>query len=69
MLVNTKESLIKKHYEELTNMLLVAEKSISEAQKEANYHIGAMQSRYDTCKEEAQYLVDAQKIRCNELKL
>lgn len=68
MLVNTKERLIKKHYEELTNMLLVAEKSIIEAQKEANYHIGAMQSRYDTFKEEAQYLVDAQKIRCNELK-
>lgn len=37
--------------------------SISNAQAEANYHIGAMQSRYDTFKEEAQYLVAAQQIR------
>ncbi|KZS22763.1 hypothetical protein BMY_0590 [Wohlfahrtiimonas chitiniclastica] len=30
---------------------------IKEAQEEANYHKGAMESRYDTFKEEAQYLV------------
>lgn len=41
--------------------------SISDAQAEANYHIGAMQSRYDTFKEEAQYLVAAQKLRLIDL--
>lgn len=48
-------------------MLNQAKSSISDAQAEANYHIGAMQSRYDTFKEEAQYLVAAQKIRVIEL--
>lgn len=31
---------------------------MKKAQEEANYHIGAMQSRYDTFKEEAQMLKD-----------
>ena len=47
----------------LVNMLTQARKSIDEAQAEANYHIGAMQSRYDTFKEEAQYLAAAHQIR------
>ena len=47
----------------LIDMLNQAKSSMSEAQIEANYHIGAMQSRYDTFKEEAQYLVAGQKIR------
>jgi len=38
-----------------------------ESQTEANMHIGAMESRYDTFKEEAQYLAGAQAIRVNEL--
>lgn len=37
-------------------MLVVARVNAHEAQQEANYHIGAMESRYDTFKEEAQYL-------------
>jgi hypothetical protein len=41
--------------------------AIAEAQAEANYHIGAMESRYDTFKEEAQYLATAQKVRLIEL--
>jgi hypothetical protein len=69
MLIDIKLQLLKKHRNELVSMLEMAEKSILEAQIEANYHIGAMQSRYDTFKEEAQYLVDAQKIRRAELML
>lgn len=37
------------------------------AQLEANSHVGAMASRYDTFKEEAQYLVQSQKLREMEL--
>ena len=40
-----------------------AEKSVRDFQEEANYHKGAMESRYDTFKEEAQYMVDANKER------
>jgi transcription elongation GreA/GreB family factor len=52
----------------LNAMVIQANFSASEAQKEANYHIGAMQSRYDTFKEEAQYLAEAQKLRVITLK-
>lgn len=48
-------------------MLNQAKSAIIDAQAEANYHIGAMQSRYDTFKEEAQYLVAAQQIRVIDL--
>lgn len=44
-------------------MLSAAQNSVRDSQSEANSHIGAMQSRYDTFKEEAQYLATAQKIR------
>ena len=47
----------------LMNMKKIGEAAIVDAQIEANYHIGAMQSRYDTFKEEAQYLVAAHQIR------
>lgn len=56
---NIKLSLIK--------MIEQTQSAITDAQAEANYHIGAMQSRYDTFKEEAQYLATAQKIRLIEL--
>lgn len=49
--------------QELHRMCNQAIAGAHEAQQEANYHIGAMQSRYDTFKEEAQYLTDAQKLR------
>jgi transcription elongation GreA/GreB family factor len=38
-----------------------------EAQREANSHVGAMESRYDTFKEEAQYLAGAQQKRLQEI--
>ncbi len=38
-----------------------------DAQREANSHVGAMESRYDTFKEEAQYLAGAQQKRLQEI--
>lgn len=46
--------------QELRRMCELAIAGAHEAQQEANYHIGAMESRYDTFKEEAQYLTEAQ---------
>ena len=51
----------------LEEELLRAEKARSQAQDDANAHIGAMQSRYDTFKEEAQYLAAGQGRRRQEL--
>ncbi|WP_166367255.1 hypothetical protein [Pseudomonas akapageensis] len=51
----------------LLDMLSVAQESVRDSQSEANSHIGAMQSRYDTFKEEAQYLATAHKIRSIKL--
>lgn len=51
----------------LLDMLEAAQESVRDSQSEANSHIGAMQSRYDTFKEEAQYLATAQKIRSIKL--
>ncbi|HEM8302785.1 TPA: hypothetical protein U2M43_003103 [Providencia stuartii] len=53
---------------ELKRMYEQANVNAKEAQEEANYHVGAMESRYDTFKEEAQYLTEAQKLRLLELK-
>jgi hypothetical protein len=44
-----------------------AESARQDAQTEANYHVGAMQSRYDSFKEEAQYLAAGQTKRIFEL--
>ncbi len=44
-----------------------AESGRKDAQNEANQHVGAMQSRYDTFKEEAQYLASAQGLRKSQL--
>lgn len=51
----------------LLGMLSAAQDSVRDSQSEANSHIGAMQSRYDTFKEEAQYLATAQQIRAINL--
>lgn len=51
----------------LSKMLELAKADRDESQQEANNHVGAMESRYDTFKEEAQYLVSAQNKRINEL--
>lgn len=53
--------------QKLLDMLNAAQESVRDSQSEANSHIGAMQSRYDTFKEEAQYLATAQKIRSIKL--
>lgn len=64
---NKKIKIIEKVRSYLSDMLSQTKKEINNAQVEANYHIGAMQSRYDTFKEEAQYLVAAQQIRLIKL--
>ncbi len=51
----------------LLEMKKQAELGIRDAQMEANSHVGAMQSRYDTFKEEAQSLVAAHQIRLIKL--
>ncbi len=50
----------------LREMQVRAGSSQKTAQKEANSHVGAMESRYDTFKEEAQYEVTAQEIRIRQ---
>ena len=52
----TKLDIIKGNLEELERQIQNAEQAAQEAQKDANGHIGAMESRYDTFKEEAQYM-------------
>ena len=48
------------------SMLATAEEGRRNAIEESKYHKGAMQSRYDTFKEEAQYLMQAQDVRIAE---
>jgi transcription elongation GreA/GreB family factor len=48
-------------------MLETAERSRNDAIEESKHHKGAMESRYDTFKEEAQYLMVAQDLRIAEL--
>lgn len=49
------------------SMLETAEKGRMDAIEESKHHKGAMQSRYDTFKEEAQYLMIAQDVRIGEM--
>jgi transcription elongation GreA/GreB family factor len=67
-ILKDKINVLKNDVERLNSMISQATSAAKEAQKEANYHIGAMQSRYDTFKEEAQYLAEAQKLRIFTLK-
>lgn len=48
-------------------MLATAKEGRKNAIEESQYHKGAMESRYDTFKEEAQYLMVAQDARIAEL--
>ena len=57
------ELLVKKYRQFVVN----AEKERAGAQFEANSHVGAMELRYDTFKEEAQYLAQAHLKRVYEL--
>lgn len=49
------------------SMLATARKGKANAIEESKHHKGAMESRYDTFKEEAQYLMVAQEIRIREM--
>jgi transcription elongation factor, greA/greB, C-term len=57
-----KTIIAKQVLEKLKTDLMRTIKQRDEAQQEANSHVGAMESRYDTFKEEAQYLVSG----CNK---
>ena len=57
------ESLVKEYHA----MLERARNAQKDAQKDANDHKGRLVSRYDTFKEEAQYLTAGQGLRCLEL--
>jgi transcription elongation GreA/GreB family factor len=54
--IDTKIVLLSKTIKNLENLRDEYKISMNKAQEEANNHIGAMQSRYDTFKEEAQML-------------
>ncbi|MFC1760439.1 hypothetical protein ACFLZD_02840, partial [Candidatus Neomarinimicrobiota bacterium] len=51
---NIKKILLEKCKNELESEIDILKKAINDAQFEANQHKGAMESRYDTFKEEAQ---------------
>lgn len=55
--------LIEKLIELLINESQRAEEARARSQADANAHGGAMQSRYDTFKEESQYLASGQQLR------
>lgn len=62
-----KQEIFKKVEIVLRELLGEAEKLKKESQEESSQHIGAMESRYDTFKEEAQYAVATQERKINEL--
>ncbi len=62
-----KKCILEKIVLDIREMIENASSSAKEQQEEANFHQGAMESRYDTFKEEAQYMVYAQERRIQEL--
>ncbi|MGD0328780.1 MAG: GreA/GreB family elongation factor [Minisyncoccia bacterium] len=61
-----KQSLFNQIVASLQDAQKKAEHERDAAQKEANSHVGRMESRYDTFKEEAQYEVEAQELRISK---
>jgi transcription elongation GreA/GreB family factor len=61
-----KESAFKQISAHLRDAQEKAEQARDDAQQEANQHVGRMESRYDTFKQEAQYEVEAQESRISE---
>lgn len=61
-----KRKLLTQVVEFLLKNLTIAEQARDAAQREANSHVGAMESRYDTWKEENQYEVSAQELRIRD---
>jgi transcription elongation GreA/GreB family factor len=65
--MNSKKAIFSILAGKAEDMAMRAKEGRDEAQREANSHIGAMESRYDTFKEEAQYLAGAQQRRLQEM--
>ena len=63
-----KATVLRALIEELKRMAVRATEEQQEAQSEANSHVGAMASRYDTFKEEAQYLAAGHQLRVTQLR-
>lgn len=57
--IEFKKKILSKCMEILLNEIRQTKKAMDDAQEEANSHKGAMESRYDTFKEEAQYKAGA----------
>lgn len=68
MNLEEKKVAIQNLYEDEKKSIKELERIQKETQERANEAEGAMQSRYDTFKEEGQYLSDALKLRCEEAK-
>lgn len=61
-----KKLLAEKCKKSINDRIAFLQRSMSEAQNSANAHKGAMESRYDTFKEEAQYLAGGYAKQINE---
>ena len=62
-----KQQLLEAICANLRDMAARAEAARRQAQEDANSHLGRLQSRYDTFKEEAQFLAAAQQHRAAEI--
>jgi len=62
-----KNVFFKKMMDSLREDIRLTEKMKGESQETANLHVGCMESRYDTFKEEAQYEVDRYQGQINNL--
>lgn len=54
----TKRALFEELIDKIRHLIREADERRQDAQVESNRHVGRMESRYDTFKEEAQYLAD-----------
>jgi transcription elongation GreA/GreB family factor len=67
--INIKNKLYIKTVSHLKNLINIYENQRQDAQNEANFHKGAIVSRYDSFKEEAQILEDGLSGIINELRV
>lgn len=67
-MLSKKIEILEEAISSITAMIENTKDAAQDSQTEANYHKGAMQSRYDTFKEEAQYMVAASRERLSALK-
>lgn len=66
--VEIKKTLIYACKKSIESRIMLLQRSMNEAQSSANAHKGAMESRYDTFKEEAQYLAGGYAKQIHEAK-